>query len=118
MSKIRFIFLSVFIAFSVFTVVSEEVSELQYSLELEELIDDEDIGFSSSEHEVENEVGYIKNSRRTSSNSNESVPQKAFCQFFQCQLLTLREKNKSVYNSKICLYQSEEISFLHRFQLF
>lgn len=116
MSKIRFIFLSIFITFSVFAVNSGEGFEFQYSLE--EFIDVEEVSFYPSEHEVENEVGYIKNSRRTSSNSNESVAEKAFYQFFQYQLLKLKEKNKSVYNSQICLYQSEEISFLHRFQLF
>lgn len=116
MSKIRFIFLSVFIAFSFLLINSEEVYNSQYSLE--EFVDVEEVSFYPSEHEVENEVGYIKNSRRTSSNSNDSVTQKAFYQFFQYQLLKLKEKNKSVYNSQICLYQSEEISFLHRFQLF
>lgn len=116
MSKIRFIFLSVFVAFSVLAVNSGEVYELQHSLE--EFIETEEVNFYPSEHEVENEVGYIKNSRRTSSNSSESVPQKAFYQFFQYQLLKLDEKHKSVYNSQIGLYQSEEISFLHRFQLF
>lgn len=116
MTKIRFIFLSIFIAFSVLTINSEEVREFQYSLE--EFIDTEALNFYPSEHEVENEVGYIKNSRRTSSNSSDSVPQKAFYQFFQYRLLKLKEKNKSVYSSQICFYQSEEISFLHRFQLF
>jgi hypothetical protein len=116
MNKIRFIFFSVFIAFSVFAVSNEKVNGFHHSLQ--EFVDVEELSFESSEHEVENEVGYIKNSRRTTSNNNESLAQKAFYQFYQFQFLELREKNKSVYKASVQFYQSEEISFLHRFRLF
>lgn len=116
MQKIRFIFLTTFFSLAVFAFWGGEPGEL-YS-PIEELAEEVEAGFYPLLKDVEDDVAYIKNTRRGSTNSNDSICQKSFYQFSTSVLLKLEKNRKGSYNKDFHLCQSEEISFLHRFQLF
>ncbi len=116
MKKIRFIFFLLFISLATFPVDGNEGVEIFSPVE--ELAEDVESRVSPLLKDVEDDSAYLKNNRRGNNNNDHSFGQKSAFQFTQKELQELEKKRKASYGRSFGLWDHEETSFLHRFQLF
>lgn len=117
MKKIRFIFCFLVVALlSVSFFVNDEP---EVHCPLEELAEEVEAGINPLLKDVEDDVAYVKNTRRVNSENNESITEeKTSYQFSFGNLLQMEKKRKISYATDFELWHHDEISFLHRFRLF
>lgn len=116
MKKIRFIFFFITAILLAFSVNGNE--SVKSFCPIEELAEDVEAGVSPLLKDVEDDSAYLKNSRRSSNNNDNSFEQKSTIRFAQSESIELKKKKKSIYNTDFDLWDNQEISFLHRFHLF
>lgn len=116
MKKIRFIFFLIFISLATFPVVGNHGVEVFSPIE--ELAEDVETRVNPLYKDVEDDSAYLKNTRRANNNSDHSFGQKSVFQFTQKELQELEKMRKAAYGRSFGLWDHEETSFLHRFQLF